>query len=166
MRLTALKPGQPDRCNRFIAPGRSNSSRGTPRFSGPKATSSSTTVPTIWLSGFWSTRPTRDRTSQCAISSAVSSRRPEPDPLGEEQPVGKSGQRRLARAVSSDNGQSQSRGRRVSVRSLIAGRLGAGICVRHPLEHDHVPVVPPRMRDEGPPCGEALVSKLLPARPG
>ena len=31
---------------------------GTPRFSGAKATSSSTTLATIWLSGFWNTMPT------------------------------------------------------------------------------------------------------------
>ncbi|CAN4008428.1 Helix-turn-helix domain-containing protein, partial [Dysosmobacter welbionis] len=30
----------------------------TPRFSGAKATSSSTTLATIWLSGFWNTMPT------------------------------------------------------------------------------------------------------------
>jgi len=32
-------------------------SLGIPRFSGPKATSSSTVVPIIWLSGFWKTTP-------------------------------------------------------------------------------------------------------------
>ena len=31
--------------------------RSSPRFSGPKATSSSTTVVTIWSSGFWNTAP-------------------------------------------------------------------------------------------------------------
>ena len=36
---------------------------GTPRFSGAKATSSSTTLATIWLSGFWNTMPTRRRIS-------------------------------------------------------------------------------------------------------
>ena len=30
----------------------------TPMFSGPNATSSSTIVATIWLSGFWNTMPT------------------------------------------------------------------------------------------------------------
>ncbi|MPN35474.1 hypothetical protein SDC9_182972 [bioreactor metagenome] len=37
---------------------------GIPRFSQPKATSSSTMVATIWLSGFWNTMPARERTSQ------------------------------------------------------------------------------------------------------
>ena len=39
------------------------SSDGIPRFSGPKATSSSTIVATSWLSGFWNTIPTRLRNS-------------------------------------------------------------------------------------------------------
>ena len=38
------------------------SSEGTPRFSSPKAQSSSTTVATIWLSGFWNTMPHTSRT--------------------------------------------------------------------------------------------------------
>ena len=40
-----------------------SSSVGTPRFSGPNATSSSTVPATIWSSGFWNTRPTRLRMS-------------------------------------------------------------------------------------------------------
>ena len=48
------------------------SSGGTPRFSGAKATSSSTTFATIWLSGFWNTMPTVRRTSSSRASSAVS----------------------------------------------------------------------------------------------
>ena len=44
----------------------------TPRFSRPKATSSSTIVATIWLSGFWKIMPTRWRTSQMWSSSRVS----------------------------------------------------------------------------------------------
>src|SRR5699024_6741844 len=39
-----------------------------PKFSGPKATSSSTTVATIWLSGFWNTIP-----AVCLISHNLSS---------------------------------------------------------------------------------------------
>ena len=46
------------------------SSGGTPRFSGPKATSSSTTPATSWLSGFCSTNPTRRRTSSWVSSTA------------------------------------------------------------------------------------------------
>ena len=45
---------------------------GTPKFSGPKATSSSTTLATIWLSGFWNTMPTRRRISSRSASSQVS----------------------------------------------------------------------------------------------
>ena len=45
---------------------------GTPRFSGPKATSSSTTLATIWLSGFWNTMPVRRRISSSILSSRVS----------------------------------------------------------------------------------------------
>ena len=45
---------------------------GTPRFSGPKATSSSTTLATIWLSGFWNTIPVRRRISSSSDSSRVS----------------------------------------------------------------------------------------------
>ena len=37
------------------------SSRGRPRFSGPNATSSATTLVTIWSSGFWKTRPSSRR---------------------------------------------------------------------------------------------------------
>ena len=48
------------------------SSGGTPRFSGAKATSSSTTLATIWLSGFWKTMPTVRRMSSSLSSSAVS----------------------------------------------------------------------------------------------
>ena len=48
------------------------SGEGTPRFSGAKATSSSTTLATIWLSGFWNTMPTRRRMSSSRSSSAVS----------------------------------------------------------------------------------------------
>ena len=48
------------------------SSEGTPRFSGAKATSSSTTFATIWLSGFWNTMPTVRRTSRSRASSEVS----------------------------------------------------------------------------------------------
>ena len=48
------------------------SSVGTPRFSGAKATSSSTTFATIWLSGFWNTMPTRRRISSSSFSSVVS----------------------------------------------------------------------------------------------
>ena len=48
------------------------SAGGTPRFSGPKATSSSTMPATSWLSGFCCTRPTRLRTANCWDSSAVS----------------------------------------------------------------------------------------------
>ena len=45
---------------------------GTPRFSGAKATSSSTTLATIWLSGFWNTMPTRRRISSRSSSFFVS----------------------------------------------------------------------------------------------
>ena len=38
----------------------------------PKATSSSTTLATIWLSGFWNTMPTRRRISRSAASARVS----------------------------------------------------------------------------------------------
>ena len=48
------------------------SSGGTPRFSGPKATSSSTMVVTIWLSGFWNTIPTFLRIFRVFASTAVS----------------------------------------------------------------------------------------------
>ena len=48
------------------------SSVGTPRFSGPNPTSSSTTVPMIWLSGFWNTIPALWRTSHRCSSSFVS----------------------------------------------------------------------------------------------
>ena len=44
----------------------------TPRFSGPKAVSSSTVVPTIWLSGFWNTIPALCLTSKSVRSSFVS----------------------------------------------------------------------------------------------
>ena len=44
------------------------SSRGSPIFSGPNATSSSTIVATVWLSGFWKTMPTFLRTSKAVIS--------------------------------------------------------------------------------------------------
>ena len=47
------------------------SAGGTPRFSNAKATSSSTTVATIWLSGFWNTMPTFWRMSNSLSSSAV-----------------------------------------------------------------------------------------------
>ena len=47
------------------------STGGTPRFSSAKATSSSTTVATIWLSGFWNTIPTFWRISNSLSSSAV-----------------------------------------------------------------------------------------------
>ena len=43
------------------------SSGGTPRFSGAKATSSSTTLATIWLSGFWNTMPTVRRMSSSRV---------------------------------------------------------------------------------------------------
>ena len=45
---------------------------GIPRFSGAKATSSSTTLATIWLSGFWNTMPTRRRISSSRASCLVS----------------------------------------------------------------------------------------------
>ena len=48
------------------------SSEATPKFSGAKATSSSTTLATIWLSGFWNTMPTRRRISSRHASSCVS----------------------------------------------------------------------------------------------
>ena len=48
------------------------SALGTPKFSGPKATSSSTTAATIWLSGFWNTMPTCWRIFQICSSSNVS----------------------------------------------------------------------------------------------
>ena len=44
-------------------------SAGTPRFSGPKATSSSTTVVTIWSSGFWNTSPRLRRARRYAAKS-------------------------------------------------------------------------------------------------
>ena len=47
------------------------SSVGTPIFSGPKPTSSSTTLPMIWLSGFWNTIPAVFLTSQRCSSSLV-----------------------------------------------------------------------------------------------
>ncbi len=53
-------------------PGGGSPPGGTPRFSGAKATSSSTTVATIWLSGFWNTMPTVRRMSSSLSSSAVS----------------------------------------------------------------------------------------------
>ena len=40
---------------------RAISAGATPRFSGPKATSSSTTLVTIWSSGFWNTSPSERR---------------------------------------------------------------------------------------------------------
>ena len=49
-----------------------NSGLGTPRFSGPKATSSSIMVPTIWLSGFWKTQQQWDLMSQNSSSSPAS----------------------------------------------------------------------------------------------
>ena len=45
---------------------------GTPKFSGPKATSSSTIVATNWLSGFWNTIPALDLISHTLFSSVVS----------------------------------------------------------------------------------------------
>ena len=42
-----------------------------PRFSGPKAVSSSTVVPTIWLSGFWNTIPALCLTFKRVLSSFV-----------------------------------------------------------------------------------------------
>ena len=48
------------------------SALGTPRFSGAKATSSSTTLATSWLSGFWKTMPTRRRISKTLSSSRLS----------------------------------------------------------------------------------------------
>ena len=48
------------------------SALGIPKFSGPKATSSSTTAATIWLSGFWNTIPTCWRIFQICASSRVS----------------------------------------------------------------------------------------------
>ena len=51
---------------RFISP------VSTPRFSGPNATSSSTIVAMIWLSGFWNTIPADFRISQICSSSRVS----------------------------------------------------------------------------------------------
>ncbi len=55
-------------------------SRGSPRFSGPKATSSATTLVTIWSSGFWNTRPSSRRArryaSRSAPPSAVRTRSP------------------------------------------------------------------------------------------
>ena len=45
---------------------------GMPRFSGPNATSSSTIVATIWLSGFWNTMPTWLRRVKRCDSSFVS----------------------------------------------------------------------------------------------
>ena len=44
----------------------------TPRFSGANATSSSTTLATIWLSGFWNTMPTVRRTLRRFSSLRVS----------------------------------------------------------------------------------------------
>ena len=48
------------------------SSVGTPIFSGPNPTSSSTRVPTIWLSGFWNTIPAVCLTFKVFSSSLVS----------------------------------------------------------------------------------------------
>ena len=48
------------------------SSVGTPIFSGPNPTSSSTTLAIIWLSGFWNTIPARCLISQIFFSSVVS----------------------------------------------------------------------------------------------
>ena len=48
------------------------SAGGTPKFSGPNATSSSTMLATNWLSGFCSTKPTRRRISNFKSSSSVS----------------------------------------------------------------------------------------------
>ena len=47
------------------------SSRGTPRFSSPNATSSATVAPTNWLSGFWKTIPTLARISHTVSSLSV-----------------------------------------------------------------------------------------------
>ena len=44
---------------------------GMPMFSGPNPTSSSTTWPMIWLSGFWNTIPARWRMSQTRSCSEV-----------------------------------------------------------------------------------------------
>ena len=47
------------------------SSRGSPRFSGPKATSSATTLVTIWSSGFWKTSPSARRARRYASRSGA-----------------------------------------------------------------------------------------------
>ena len=48
------------------------SAGGIPKFSGAKATSSSTTEATIWLSGFWNTIPQSWRSANAFSSSVVS----------------------------------------------------------------------------------------------
>ena len=51
--------------------------RGMPRFSGPKATSSSTIVATIWLSGCWKTMPTvRADVAQALLVTRIASIHP------------------------------------------------------------------------------------------
>ncbi len=46
------------------------SSAPTPRFRGPKATSSATVAANSWCSGYWNTTPMRPRTLACAFLSA------------------------------------------------------------------------------------------------
>ena len=76
-------------------------SRARPRFSGPKATSSSTEVATIWSSGCWNTTPTPSRAAPgCRDSSSVRMPSTVTDPrLRQQDAVGKPREGRLARAV-------------------------------------------------------------------
>ncbi len=71
----------------------------SPRFSGPKATSSSTTVATIWLSGFWKTMPAAWCTSQTRFPSRVSMPLTRTTPPVGCKGVEMLGERRLPRPV-------------------------------------------------------------------
>ena len=64
------KPESPTSSSACVTRLRS-SSVGTPRFSGPKATSSSTSEATSWSSGFWNTMPTVSRMRYVQSASAV-----------------------------------------------------------------------------------------------
>ncbi len=54
------KPMRPTSASARVTRSRS-SGLGTPRFSGPKATSFSMRLATIWSSGFWNTSPALER---------------------------------------------------------------------------------------------------------
>ena len=74
-RRAGAAPGSPARSGRPPRAHRRRvlrmTSRASPRFSGPNATSSSTEVATIWSSGCWKTIPTCSRSSRIRDSSLV-----------------------------------------------------------------------------------------------